>query len=230
MPGQKGQNSCQERAAASVCQCVTSSLTFLKLVPFLQSEYQQNWAEWLNTVVDGLAASMRDLFFYLFVVFYSRSWLSNLPMKQPNHNWREKVKQLWETTSSEHETLRRMKQMEDRWRQKARESDREKKERKGRTKDESISKLLWSVTESRTGRWMPVGVLSEQRSTFCCIHPYTSSALIHPPTARKHVWNAQWVLQGTEHVWGQTPLIYVAPAPKKKGQQTPQLSPTRHVK
>lgn len=73
-------------------------------------------------------------------------------------------------------------------------SNREKKGREGRTEDESISKLLWSVTESRTGRWMPVGALSEQQSTFCCIQLYTSSALVRPPTARKHVWSAQWVL------------------------------------
>lgn len=109
-------------------------------------------------------------------------------------------------------------------------SDREKKGRKGSMADESTSKLLRSVTASRTGRWMPVGVLSEQPSTFCCTHLSTSSPLARPPTARKHIWHAQWILQGAEHVWGLTQLIYVAPVPEHKSQQTLQLSSTRCVK
>lgn len=36
-----------------------------KPVPFLQSEYQQNWAESLN----GLAASMRETCFFFLIVF-----------------------------------------------------------------------------------------------------------------------------------------------------------------
>lgn len=101
MPGQKGQTSCQGRAAAaSICHCVTSALTFRNLCLFLQSKCQQNCAELLNAAVDGLAASR----------------LSNSAAKTRLMGGRETPvgddsKWTWD--------IGRMEQMEDRWRQKA---------------------------------------------------------------------------------------------------------------
>lgn len=66
-------------------------------------------------------------------------------MTQPKYNWREKVKQLWETTPNEHEEhlgeWSRWKTDGGR-RLEEKKSDIEKKGRKGRTEDESISRLL----------------------------------------------------------------------------------------
>lgn len=66
-------------------------------------------------------------------------------MTQPKYDWREKVKQLWETTPNEHEQhlggWSRWKTDGGR-RLEEKKSDMEKKGRKGRTGDESISRLL----------------------------------------------------------------------------------------
>lgn len=99
-------------------------------------------------------------------------------------------------------------------------SDIEKKGRKGRTEDESISRLLWSVTERPTGRWMPVGVPSEQRSTFYCIHLNTSwaHAVLPQPQNMVEMHSGPRRVQSPNTTDLSSTSIQI-----KKGQQTIQL-------